>query len=63
VTTRLESLPDGGRVLVANVAHESAARRYAERRGLDYVLTPHIDKGRMFVIDLTALDERLRVGS
>jgi stage V sporulation protein SpoVS len=56
----LTSLPDGGRFVVAHVRAAAVARRYAEREGVDYVLTPHIEYGRVLILDMTQIERKLK---
>jgi stage V sporulation protein SpoVS len=38
----------------------AVARRYAEREGVDYVLTPHIEYGRVLILDMTQIERKLK---
>lgn len=52
---RLDTIPDTGRAILAAPDSEDLARRGAEQEGCDYLLTPYMPTGVLYVIDIDAV--------
>ena len=52
---RLEELPREGQIVISSPADEFFARREANRKGLDYLLSELCPRGTIFVMDLDVI--------
>ena len=56
---KLAEFPTTGRVLIAAPCNEKLAKHAAEREGIDYFLSDHVDEKTYYIADCDQLNERL----